>query len=938
MSDFPERVKPPPLETPYAEIAVDVLNVPADKTYHYAIPEHLRDRVAPGVMVLIGFGERIIEGLVVAGAETSPVEEVREIMDVVADSALLTPTQITLARKIARYYLVSPMKVIAPMLPPGLRARVRRWSVLDPCVTVPKDVSTTESGRLFLEALRKEREVSHKQLAKLVGREDFKRIQRRLERIGAVQLRVELAQTTSQSINKQWVERLTNISKSLLQSLRSPQQRIMQALEAKGGEATVRSLLEETDTNLSSIRALEKRGFLHSEQMVESTSNPEAVSELRGTRQRHILQTLEIKGGQTAARKLLEETGASPQSLRALEKKGLVRIGEESAESISTPEVAELLALSPQEKLLQALEKRQGQAAVYTLLEETGANIQALRRLEESGLVLIKNFSATKIDASIAPSLPALSTPTETYAWETIAEFLSSEDRPQHCRFMVVMDDSAPENLYCHAVARTLKAGRQVLLLTPGIHATRRVATVLRSILPNHVLEWHPALREARRGATWERVHSGEPVVVVGTRTAVFLPFQGLGQVLVDNEHEDFYKNPEIPRSHEDTHKSLKGLRFHAVTVADWLAESFVAPVLLFSHTPRVTTYAEVESGRAQFARATGVTPTATIIDMRSARHVGPRQIISRDLRDAITRALEAHRPVVLLQNRRGAATNALCPKCGHVVECLNCSVPLVQHRASGLMRCHRCGAKAPIPTHCPKCETQLRFRGIGSQTVEIEIQRLFPAARIARWDRDVIEAQEEESPYAALREGKLDILIGTAAVLAEPLPVGLYAVVSADTALHLPDFRSAERTYQLLRRIGFLAAAAQAEMLVQTYTPDSLPLRALKLGRYLWFYRKSMAERTGAFPPSVEMAVLLYQDRKPERAAESAVALVQCLQEIIARDRLAVELLGPAPAFPERVRGLYRWHVLVRGQGIHGLLVHVPPGWIIDVDPVSVL
>ena len=126
--------------------------------------------------------------------------------------------------------------------------------------------------------------------------------------------------------------------------------------------------------------------------------------------------------------------------------------------------------------------------------------------------------------------------------------------------------------------------------------------------------------------------------------------------------------------------------------------------------------------------------------------------------------------------------------------------------------------------------------------------------------------------------------------------------------------------------------------MLIQTYTPDSLPVRALKLGRYLWFYRKSMAERAGAFPPSVEMAVLLYQDRKPERAAEAAVALVQCLQEIIARDQLTVELLGPAPAFPERVRGLYRWHVLVRGCGIHDLLVHVPPGWIIDVDPVSVL
>ena len=310
---------------------------------------------------------------------------------------------------------------------------------------------------------------------------------------------------------------------------------------------------------------------------------------------------------------------------------------------------------------------------------------------------------------------------------------------------------------------------------------------------------------------------------------------------------------------------------------------------------------------------------------MRTARHVGPRQIISRELRDAIAHALENRRPVVLLQNRRGAATHALCPACGHVIECVNCSVPLVQHRASGVMRCHRCAAETPIPTHCPKCETQLRFRGIGSQTVEVEALRVFPSARIARWDRDVLSDDEERSPFAALRAGRLDILVGTASVLAEPLPVGLYAVVSADTALHLPDFRAGERTYQLLRRIGFLAAAAGAKMLVQTYTPHSLPLRALEIGRYLWFYRKSMEERTGVFPPSVEMAVLLYHDRDPQRATGAAFALVQCLQEIVARDSVDAELLGPAPAFPERMRGLYRWHVIVRGQGIHDVLVHVP-------------
>ncbi len=790
-----------PLATPYAEIAVDVLNVPAGQTYHYAIPDHLRERVAPGVMVLVGFGNRIIEGLVVAGAETTPVADVREIMDVVADSALLTPNQIALARRIARYYLAAPIRVIGPMLPPGMRDRVKRWSRLDPLVQLPEDVATTRNERLFLETLRNEGEVEHERLKQITGATVFKRMHRRLERLGAVHLRAALQPRQPPPLRDQWVEALS--------------------------------------------------------------TTQEAEPLLRRTRsQRKLLQALERLGRSVPVRQLLAETGANVLPLRTLAEKGLVRFSE--------------------------------------------AHHHGIRE--------------TKPDA-----LPSLASPVAAAAWENIAGFMSSSSSSLGLRSLVVMSDIAPGNLYAHAVARALESDGQVLLLAPSADAVRRIEETLEAIFPNRVLTWHGGQGAARRRTAWERVEAGESVVIVGSRAAVLLPFRKLSLILIDSEHDDAHKNSESPR-------------FHAVTVAQWLAEDFAANLLLFSHTPRVTTYAEVESKRADFVRATEVTPSARIVDMRVARHVGPRQIISRELKDALTRTLEEGRPAVLLQNRRGASTHALCPKCGYVVECQNCSVPLVQHRVSGVMRCHRCGLESPIPTHCPRCETKLRFRGIGSQNVELEMQRIFPDARIARWDRDVKTAQEGTSPVADLHAGKLDILVGTAAVLVEPLPVGLYAVVSADTALHLPDYRAAERTFQLLRRTGFLAAASEAEFLIQTYTPESLPLRALKVGRYLWFYRKSMEEREGAFPPSVELASLLYQDRNRERATEAAVALVQCLQEAIDREQIAVELLGPAPAFPERVRGLYRWHVMVRGQGIQSLLIHVPPGWTIDVDPVSVL
>lgn len=789
------------LDTPFAEIAVDVLNVPADKTYQYAIPDHLRDRIAPGVMVLIGFGDRIIEGLVVSGSETSPVEDVREIMDVVEESAVLTPSQIALSRRIASYYLASPMKVIAPMLPPGLRGRVRRWSRLDPLVDLPDDVATTAKERLFLETLRSEEEVAHEKLREIAGPNVFQRMQRRLERLGAVHLRAALQPAQQPPLRDQWVESLSSAKEA---------ERLLQ----------------------------------------------------RSRKQRTILQALDKLGGKASVREVLEESGASVISLRALAEKELVRF-----------------------------------------------------------------FVATEGGRTVALSgeLPRLMSGAQQEAWQAISSVMFNASQDSAVRSMVVMADTDPWELYAHAIAQALTGNTQVLVLASTNHMARRLADALERVFSNHINCWHSALSPARRRTIWERVQRGEPLVIVGTRSAVFLPFHSLGLVVVDNEHDDAHKNMEMPR-------------FHAATVAGWLAEGFAAPILLFSHTPRVSTYAEVESGVARFARATEVAPTARIVDMRTARHVGPRQLLSRELRDAISQSLDKNMPVVLLQNRRGAATHALCPSCGFVVECRNCSVPLVQHRASGVMRCHRCGFESSIPTQCPKCEEKLRFRGVGAQAVEFEVQHVFKSARIARWDRDAMDEQDEASPLVALREGKLDILVGTAAVLSEPLPVGLYAVVSADTALHLPDYRAAERTYQLLRHVGFLAARAEAEMLVQTYTPESLALRALEVGRYLWFYRKDLAERTDAFPPSVEMAVLLYQHRILERAAESAVALVQCLQETIDNERMPVELLGPAPAFPERVRGLYRWHVMVRGQGIHALLAHVPRGWTIDVDPVSVL
>ena len=222
-----------PLDTPFAEIAVDVLNVPADKTYHYAIPDHLRDLVAPGIMVLVGFGDRIIEGLVVSGSDTSPVDDVREIMDVVAESALLTPAQIALARRISKYYLASPMKVIGPMLPPGLRERVRRWSRLDPLVDLPEDVATTPRERLFLETLRSEGEVAHDRLKQLAGPTVFPRMQRRLERLGAVHLRVALNPVKPPPLRDQWVESLSSTKEAepLLTRMRS-QRKLLQALES----------------------------------------------------------------------------------------------------------------------------------------------------------------------------------------------------------------------------------------------------------------------------------------------------------------------------------------------------------------------------------------------------------------------------------------------------------------------------------------------------------------------------------------------------------------------------------------------------------------------------------------------------------------------------------------------------------------------------------
>ena len=470
---------------------------------------------------------------------------------------------------------------------------------------------------------------------------------------------------------------------------------------------------------------------------------------------------------------------------------------------------------------------------------------------------------------------------------------------------------SGKTEVYLHAIQSALDEGKGAIALVPEISLTPQTQERFRSRFGETVAVLHSRLSDGERHDEWRRIADGRARVVVGARSALFAPVRPLGLLIVDEEHEPAYKQEESPR-------------YHARDVAVYRGRLESCPVLLGSATPSLESFKNALDGRYRLLRMprrvdNRTLPEVRIADMRGeVSPDGAPRLFSTALVEAIRERLPRGEQVILFLNRRGYATSLVCAACGQAVACPDCSVNMTYHKAAAELRCHTCGRVAPLPPLCPSCGQPLKQVGTGTQRIEAAVQKLFPHARVARMDADTTSAKDaHDRILAAFRRGDTDILIGTQ-MIAKGLDfprVTLVGVVNADASLQLPDFRAAERTFQLLAQVAGRSGRGEipGEVVFQTRMPSNPVIQAACTEDYPAFYAREIETRE-AFrqPPFTRMARLLFHGPSDEAVADAAKAFADALQP---RLPPSVAILGPAPAPLEKAKGEYRHHLLVRAD-----------------------
>ena len=464
--------------------------------------------------------------------------------------------------------------------------------------------------------------------------------------------------------------------------------------------------------------------------------------------------------------------------------------------------------------------------------------------------------------------------------------------------------------VYLAGMRAVLEAGRSAILLVPEIGLTPAVAADLHQVFGDKVAILHSALSDQERAEQWHRIKRGEARMVVGTRSAVFAPVSDLALIIVDEEQDSSYKQEETPR-------------YHARDVAVMRAKMADAMVVLGSATPSLESYYNAQKNKYALVELPDRVeqrplPEVELIDMKQEfQETGQEQVISRKLAEEIRERIERKEQVMILLNRRGYSPVALCRACGHRMECRNCAVAMTQHKGARRMVCHYCGFQAPIPKTCGECGSEyVYFLGTGSEKLEELLHGMFPTARIGRLDRDTVRGNEDfERVLNALNQGQLDLLVGTQMIAKghDVHGVTLVGVVGADIALGLPDFRAAERTFQLLTQVAGRAGRGQTpgKVVLQTYFPDHYAVQYSARHDFVGFYEKELQFRTWMhYPPYSALANVLVRSAKLEEALQWSGVLGKWFD---GTRHEGVRVLGPAAAPIVRLKRDYRYHFVLK-------------------------
>jgi primosomal protein N' (replication factor Y) len=715
--------------------------------------------------------------------------------------------------------------------------------------------------------------------------------------------------------------------------------------------------------------------------------------------QAHVIETLRALDG-AAELDILRETANLPSfstAYAALLKKGLLVETRAVARARTVGKKVKAYALgaaadvlnsagrrSPQQqRLLHALVERarrgDGPAAADELLPAAQASAASLKGLVEKGLVQVSERTVRRVPV-VAPekrTVPPPLTPGQQNAAEVLRGCIRSGQARTVLLFGVTA--SGKTEVYLDAIAHTLAAGRSAIVLLPEIALTAQVVDVFLGRFGEQVAVLHSRLSEGERHDEWRRMQQGRARIVVGARSAIFAPVENVGLIVVDEEHEASYKQENTPR-------------YYAKDLARERARLSRAVLVLGSATPSLESYFATEQGvgcrgkgvvagaggrisgpepgirpvTASFAYPLPPTPY-TLIEMRERIDNRPlpnveivdlraefkerRALFSQRLVDAMAERLRRKQQIILFLNRRGYAQFVLCRDCGWVAKCPHCAVSLAFHAYDRTLKCHHCEHTARAPQVCADCGgAKVRAFGIGTEKVEEEVLKFFPSARVARMDRDTTARKGEHTRIVRdFRQGEAEILIGTQMV-AKGLDfpsVTLVGVISADTAINMPDFRAAERTFQLLTQVAGRAGrgANPGEVIVQTFSPDHYAIQAAMHQDYEAFYRQEILFREELrYPPFSRFANLIYADEREPKAQARASALAAALERVAPQD---VEIIGPSAAPLVRLKNQFRYHVALRAPTdtpladlVRAALDRLSPadrlGLSIDMDPLS--
>lgn len=493
-------------------------------------------------------------------------------------------------------------------------------------------------------------------------------------------------------------------------------------------------------------------------------------------------------------------------------------------------------------------------------------------------------------------------------AVETILQ--SVQEQQSQTYLLEGITGSGKTEVYLQVIAEVLNQGKTAIMLVPEISLTPQMVQRFKSRFGEHVAVMHSGLSQGEKYDEWRKIERGEAEVVVGARSAIFAPIENIGVIIVDEEHEASYKQEETPR-------------YHARDLAIWRSEYHHCPVVLGSATPSLESRARAQKNVYQRLRLTqranqaATLPTIDVVDMRQEVENGNVSSFSMSLQEKLQERLEKNEQSVLLLNRRGYSSFVMCRDCGYVLPCPNCDISLTLHMDSKTMKCHYCGHEERIPYRCPNCgQDKIRYYGTGTQKVEEELQTLLPDSRILRMDVDTTRRKgAHEKILRTFGEGQADILLGTQ-MIAKGLDfpnVTLVGVLNADTALNLPDFRSSERTFQLLTQVSGRAGRAEkpGEVIIQSFNPEHYAIQLAKAQDYEDFYTKEMYIRhRGDYPPYYFTVQITASHPEENEAAKQMFQIATKLKQGLSPQAI---LLGPTPNAIMRVNNRYFYQVIIK-------------------------